>query len=281
MQQPELGKQLIALRKEKNLTQEELVEKSHVSVRTIQRIEAGEVVPRLSTVKILLTALGQNPDQFLTKHTNPMETKTNSSTSVRNIVLTAVIAGAVYLVAEVILTAMNVAWLTAGRDWTSWMNLIYTGLTIVMVASYVLFARGFITLSNVFENSLLKIGSYLMIVAMAGIGILDISSLGTEDIESLAIPYAAAAILAGALSIVFGVGLLRLQDGMGELSRIAGILEILLGCTLITVLLFFISYVIMVPAVIVEILVLYRGYEYLSRMEGVTVGSSQASGASA
>ncbi|HEY3430664.1 MAG TPA: helix-turn-helix transcriptional regulator, partial [Cyclobacteriaceae bacterium] len=53
MQQPELGIRLTALRKEKNLTQEELVAKSNVSVRTIQRIEAGEVLPRMSTVKIL------------------------------------------------------------------------------------------------------------------------------------------------------------------------------------------------------------------------------------
>ncbi|MCB0494361.1 MAG: helix-turn-helix domain-containing protein, partial [Cyclobacteriaceae bacterium] len=67
MQQPELGIQLTALRKGKNLTQEELVEKSHVSVRTIQRIEAGEVLPRMSTVKILLEALGEDYESFLTK----------------------------------------------------------------------------------------------------------------------------------------------------------------------------------------------------------------------
>jgi predicted transcriptional regulator len=55
MQQREPGRRLTALRK--NLTQEELVEKSHVSLRTIQRIEAGEVLPRMSTVKILLGVL--------------------------------------------------------------------------------------------------------------------------------------------------------------------------------------------------------------------------------
>jgi hypothetical protein len=38
---------------------------------------------------------------------------------------------------------------------------------------------------------------------------------------------------------------------------------------LVTVVLFFISYVILVPAVVVEILVLYRGYEYLSRVEPI------------
>lgn len=275
MQQPELGRQLTALRKEKKLTQEELVEKSHVSVRTIQRIESGEVLPRMSTVKILLEALGQNYESFLTKPTHTMETNANSTTSsVRNIVLTAVIAGAIYLVAEVILVAMNISWLAGGRKWELWMNLIYAGLTVVMVTSYVLFVRGFIALSDVFENSLLKIGSYLMMAAIAGLGILDISSLGTDDIESLWIPYSTAAVLGGALSIVFGVALIRLQDGMGELSRVAGILEILMGCTLITVVLFFISYILLVPAVVVEILVLYRGYEYLSRSAATsTIGS--------
>ena len=55
------------------------------------------------------------------------------------------------------------------------------------------------------------------------------------------------------------------QDPRGELSRAAGILEVIIGCSLVTIVLFFIGYIIMVPAVIVEILVLYRGYEYLSR----------------
>jgi hypothetical protein len=38
-----------------------------------------------------------------------------------------------------------------------------------------------------------------------------------------------------------------------------------MGCAFVTVILFFIGYLISVPAVIVEILLLYRGYEYLSR----------------
>jgi transcriptional regulator with XRE-family HTH domain len=272
MQQPELGKRLTALRKNKNLTQEELVEKSHVSVRTIQRIEAGEVLPRLSTVKILLDALGQNHEEFLTKPTDTMGTKKNPVTSSsRNVVLTAVVAGAIYLVAESIIVAMNITWLSSDREWGSWMNLIYAGLTLVMVISYALFARGFIALSVVFENALLKIGSYLMMAAVTGLGILDIFSLGTDDIASLWIPYSTAAILGGAMCIVFGVALIRLQDGMGELSRVAGMLEILMGCALATVVLFFVAYVVMVPAIVVEILVLYRGYEYLSRSEAAQV----------
>lgn len=271
MQQPELGKRLNALRREKNLTQEELVEKSHVSVRTIQRIEAGEVLPRLSTVKILLAALGHDYETFSTKPINIMETKTPTFRSPnRNTLLIAVIAGAIYLVLEIILSAMDVAWLTSEGNWDQWINLIYISLTVIMVASYILFVRGFLILSVVFENTLLQIGSYLMMAAVVGLGILDIASLSTNDLDSLWLPYSTAAVLGGALTIVFGIALMRLQDGMGELSRVAGVLEIIIGCTLITVVLFFISYIIMVPAVIVEILVLYRGYEYLSRSDAWT-----------
>jgi transcriptional regulator with XRE-family HTH domain len=266
MQQPELGRRLTALRKERNLTQEELVEKSHVSVRTIQRIEAGEVLPRTITVKILLEALGESYESFSTNQTQVMETqKSILPTTNRNTLLVAVLAGAVYLVSEIILGTMDIAWFTDNREWGFRMDAIYTSLTIVMVISFALFARGFIALSIVFENTLLKVAAYLLVVVTVGKGILDVSSLSVENIESVWIFYAVIAVVMGAVGIVFGVSLIRLQDGMGELARIAGILEIVIGCLLITVVLFFITYVILVPTVVVEILVLYRGYEYLSR----------------
>jgi transcriptional regulator with XRE-family HTH domain len=266
MQQPELGRRLTALRKERNLTQEELVEKSHVSVRTIQRIEAGEVLPRMITVKILLEALGESYESFSTNQNQVMETpKSTLPTSNRNTLLIAVLAGAVYLISEIILGLMDIDWFTEGRNWGFQMNAIYTSLTVVMVISFGLFARGFIALSNVFENGLLKVAAYLLVIVTLGRGILDVSSLSAENFESIWIPYAAIAVVMGALGIVFGVALIQLQDSMGELSRIAGILEIVMGCLLITVVLFFISYVILIPTVVVEILVLYRGYEYLSR----------------
>jgi transcriptional regulator with XRE-family HTH domain len=274
MQQPELGQRLTALRKERNLTQEELVEKSHVSVRTIQRIEAGEVLPRMSTVKILLEALGESYESFSSK-SQVMETQKSTLPNVnRNTLLIAALAGAVYLVTQIIVTVMDLAWFTGDQAWQFTMNAIYIGLTVVMITSYTLFARGFIALSAIFENTLLKVACYLLIVATAGVGIFSISALFIDDVENLWPVYAVAAVLFGALSIVFGVALIRLQDGMGELSRIAGILEILIGCTLATVVLFFISYVIIVPAVVLEILMLYRGYEYLSRPASAQVAGT-------
>jgi transcriptional regulator with XRE-family HTH domain len=59
--QPELGKRIVELRKMKGLTQEELIEKCNLSVRTLQRIESGEVTPRNSTIKLIFEALGISP----------------------------------------------------------------------------------------------------------------------------------------------------------------------------------------------------------------------------
>lgn len=176
-------------------------------------------------------------------------------------------AGAVYLVSEIILGAMDVVWLTSDQSWGFSMNAIYTTLTVVMVIAFALFARGFIVLSDVFGNPLLKIIASILIVAMVGLAVLDVTSLLAEDFDSVWIAYGGAAVRMGVLSIIFGISLIRLQDGMGELSRVAGILEIVLGCMLVNIFLFFLAYVVMIPAVAFEILVLYRGYEYLSRTE--------------
>ena len=59
MKQPTLGKRIQELRKSQGITQEELVDLCNVSVRTIQRIEAGEVTPRSHTIKTILHALGE------------------------------------------------------------------------------------------------------------------------------------------------------------------------------------------------------------------------------
>jgi len=197
-----------------------------------------------------------------------METQQNTLPHAhRNTLLIAALAGAVYLVAEIILGGMDIAWINSNGGWDFKVNALYISLTVVTVISFTLFARGFIALSTVFENKLLKIVSYALIIAVTGMGVLDISTLSTEDPESLLLTYAIPWVLMGALSIAFGISLIRLQDGMGELARIAGILEIVMGCMMVTVVLFFLTYVILVPATVVEIFVLYRGYEYLSRPE--------------
>lgn len=57
MDQPELGRKIAELRKARGMTQEELVEKCNLNVRTLQRIESGDVYPRSYTLKLIYSAL--------------------------------------------------------------------------------------------------------------------------------------------------------------------------------------------------------------------------------
>ncbi len=52
------GEKICALRKNQGISQELLSEKTHVSLRTIQRIEKGGSMPRLYTLKVIADVLG-------------------------------------------------------------------------------------------------------------------------------------------------------------------------------------------------------------------------------
>ncbi len=53
----ELHQEIAAARKKKGLTQEQLAELTNITVRTIQRLESGESVPRPYTLKAIAAAL--------------------------------------------------------------------------------------------------------------------------------------------------------------------------------------------------------------------------------
>lgn len=68
MQQNHIGFKITELRTQLGLTQEELASRCNINVRTIQRIEKGEVKPRAYTLKILSTSLGYD---LLNTEVNP------------------------------------------------------------------------------------------------------------------------------------------------------------------------------------------------------------------
>ncbi|WP_146035300.1 helix-turn-helix domain-containing protein, partial [Formosa algae] len=53
------------LRNRKGFSQEQLAEESKISLRTVQRIEKGESIPRGDTLIKLTQALGVTPDDLL------------------------------------------------------------------------------------------------------------------------------------------------------------------------------------------------------------------------
>ncbi len=108
IKQPELGKRIADLRKAKGLTQEELVEKCNLNVRTLQRIESGEATPRTYTLRLIFEALEYSfdkPDdkgliikrleQFYISFIDLFNLKTNTmkKISILTVVTTAIILG--------------------------------------------------------------------------------------------------------------------------------------------------------------------------------------------
>ena len=65
MENSDLLRRVKGLRSKKGLSQEQLAEESGLSLRTIQRIENGETVPRGDTLKRLAVALKVSPDEII------------------------------------------------------------------------------------------------------------------------------------------------------------------------------------------------------------------------
>ncbi|MEO9803643.1 MAG: helix-turn-helix domain-containing protein [Reichenbachiella sp.] len=65
MKNKELATRIKALRRRKGFSQEELSEKSGLSLRTVQRIENGETEPLGDSLKKIADALNANPDELI------------------------------------------------------------------------------------------------------------------------------------------------------------------------------------------------------------------------
>lgn len=72
MDSPSIAKNVLYQRKLRGYTQEDLAQKTQVTVRTIQRIEKGDVNPHLQTVKLLAVALEVEVEDLLPLE-NPKE----------------------------------------------------------------------------------------------------------------------------------------------------------------------------------------------------------------
>ncbi len=60
MKQPELGQRITDLRAKKNMTQESLAEACGINTRSLQRIEAGDTMPRPGTISKLNEVLNDS-----------------------------------------------------------------------------------------------------------------------------------------------------------------------------------------------------------------------------
>jgi transcriptional regulator with XRE-family HTH domain len=270
MKQPELGRKIVELRKAKGMTQEELVEKCNISVRTIQRIETGDVTPRSYTIKTILSALDYEIDDvFETRAHQPRPAATwwqkilltDASVDDHNILSRplnlACISGVAYFV---------LGFLEGGAEYFRYRDELifgasgYVVLKIAVLVSYILFQRGLIAVAGIFDNYLLKISCILLVAANIIVTGYDIASVFYYA-EEREIVLSGVSMCFGAMGIIYGISLRRLEKNTGRVAELAGIFEIIAGIFLLTVALFFLGFIFLIPAELFEIILLFRVIE--------------------
>ena len=124
--------------------------------------------------------------------------------------------------------------------------------------------RGFIILGTLFQNYLLRIVSYLLIFGNILIIGYDIASIYYNAIERQFI-LGAEALTFGGIGIIYGIALFRLKNNLGDAAKYAGVLEVIVGIFLITVILAFIGLIVEIPVGLLEIIILYKALEIVRK----------------
>ncbi len=249
MKQPELGKKISELRKAKGITQEELVEKCNINVRTIQRIEAGEVTPRTYTIKTILTAL-----EYKFSDITNIE---YSQGSVKFLKL-AWIFGIVYFLLGFF--EFTAEYYRYTEDEMIFTKPFYIIIKLAVVISYSIFIYGFVTMGTILKNHILKIISLILMIVFILVIVYDIISLFYNPLPH-DIVLIIEAVTFGAIQLIFGIALLKLQNTIGNIALAAGIIEILTGALFLSVILAFAGLIIYLPSILLQIIILYKTSE--------------------
>jgi len=273
MKQPELGKKISELRKARGLTQEELVEKCNIGVRTIQRIEAGEVTPRSFTIKTILAAL-ESDIKLVSENDDDSETFTkwlkrlflididlsNASEFFVKQLNIAWIVGLVYFILGIFESVSDYFMYAKGLEIFN--KTAFVILKLAALISFFYFQRGFILTGGLYKNYLLKITSYLLIVSTALIIGYEIASIFYNSVEKEYV-MGGAALTYGSICVVHGIALTRLKNVVGRIANYAGVFEIISGCFLITVIFSFVGFVLTLPVELFQIFILYKVVEMI------------------
>ena len=216
MKQPQLGNKVLEIRNSKGLTQKELSESCNVDIRTIQRIESGEVIPRWSTLRILAAALDCDEKIF-----SSAEGRGDIS-KIQSFLVLSIIMGIIYFI-----------------NWLFYSNFIpglsysVTGsisfyLSIIHIVAGVLFFYGYFLLAGFFQNTFLRITSIIIMITLPLFVLSNLLFMSptyhfTEHLNQVLI------IIMGLNGVFFGIGLLGVKSDSAFLYRLSGIIQILVS----------------------------------------------------
>ena len=275
MKQPDLGKRIAELRKKKGLTQDELVDRCNINVRTIQRIESGEVTPRTSTLRIIFDALQENfhtieEEENRTISINPftdngrknlfqMKRTTPRSVMARQLQLAWILAIVSFMLYFVVMAFEYQHVL----PWNFNRALFfYPVFKILALLTYLYWQRGIAVLGTVYKNHLLKITSYILIGFALFNDFYNLIGYYHPEIKISALN-SAISITIGAILIIYAWGLWRLKKHLGTIAIFGGICSFISGFFFITLIFWWIGLIITLLLDLSEMILLYKGYDQM------------------
>jgi transcriptional regulator with XRE-family HTH domain len=268
MKQPQLGQKILELRKQKGFTQEELVAQCNINVRTIQRIEAGEVTPRSYTVKIILEALGEDLKEIRKEASTEKSIIFWTDKDLKNLknswffgVFYAIIT-LVWFIFEIYfeVTNLNQFWVLAFR----------VSLSIVFILTLWPFLKGYKLIAKKFTNTLLLNAVYIYLVIAVIMTISNLFIKGSGLVNAIEIIIGIfSLIIFGIGELIMGLGILKLKRELNSLSQIVGIAKIVNGGLLISVILSPIALFFIIPILIFEVIFLYQMFKTTNDSQNV------------
>ena len=159
MKQPELGKKIYESRKAKGLTQEELVEKCNLNVRTIQRIEAGDVTPRSHTIKTIFEALEIDFAKEEIKYSQNYNQTQDKELGIKFSPLI-LFAGSLFLILNLIEIPLDIKYIA-----NSISGGIYIPFKIGIFVCYFIFMWPFLKIGQFHGNNLISLSVFFLLIA--------------------------------------------------------------------------------------------------------------------
>jgi len=265
MEQPELGKKIQELRKSKGLTQEELVEQCNINVRTIQRIEAGEVSPRSFTIKTILEVLGVDSDTFFKKPKSNDRSVTFSELDADRLKVSWI--AAIFFTVFSSLSMFIEFTVLYDYEFSYDEILIRTILSVFSMGALFFFLRGYAILGDRTGRKTLVYATYIYFVIEV-ISVLTLIILTIYDFDSEIIELTTGVLLVvllGVAELILGLGIMKLKDHFGGFAQTIGVIKIIYGAMLVTVLFAIFAVFIAVPILIAEIVFLYQVSQSLKK----------------
>lgn len=236
MKQNELGLRIAQERKRKGMTQVELANKCVITTRSLQRIEAGEVLPRSFTLRKITDALDLNFEDLesLRNSTNKdLQEETDEvskfpvSKTLGGIIGLAIISGLINLfvaIGEVVISYIQYKHYTPSNAVSLMSVFVYFASFITCI----IYLYGLFIVGKLNRNIFLIVGTISFMLVMVLVKGDDVISASNSFLKSY-LNQNARNIMFGIAIILNGTGILLLRKKYGLTATIAGMLDCLNG----------------------------------------------------